>query len=209
MATKRISQTALVDEETGEILAATPEWPADIATVPVGPNTLFFKTPYNHDTNKETDRTALFCPEKTKTQQHLAEEQELKTILNKFITSGGDIMALPRPDASNYLDTTDMAIDMQSRMVTAHEVEEAWNKLTPEQRSALKDPQTMVAYVDHCLEVGDVEPLIKLGLGGAIEPIPTPAPVPAPQAAPEAPKPPTPTGGTPAPVPAATAPTGP
>jgi len=47
--------------------------------------------------------------------------------------------------------------DLQTRMITGWEVEQAWNKLSAETRNILRDPQTFVEYIDHSLQTGDLE----------------------------------------------------
>lgn len=171
----------VIDTVTHEVIAHTPP---------------FFKTPWNHDTNHEANAVALTCPEPTKTQQQFANDADINNILAKFLNTG----ELATTGAPIYQDLEE-EFDLQKKMVTAYDVELAWNALTPEQRNTLKDPQTFVAYVDHCMQTGDIEPLRELGLA---KPRPQPTgdtpggdapPPPPPKGASEAPKTP-PTGAT-------------
>lgn len=146
----------------------------------------FWKTPFNHDTDAESDRTALHCRDKTKTQQQFQAETEINNILAQFMKTGQD----PSKGAPIYQDADDI-FDLQSAMVTGYEVEQAWNKLSAEIRNTLRDPRTFVEYIDHCLERGDLDELRKLGLAN-----------------PKPPESPTPSGGTPAPDPGKEPPTG-
>lgn len=176
--------------EDGEIVDTVTYEP--IARVPP-----FWKTPWNHDTNAESDAVALECKDKTRTQQHLAADTEVAAILAKFQQTGEAPGAATQP---RYMDVEEL-FDLQDQLVTSSQVEEAWNALTPEVRNTLRDPATFVAYVDHCMERGDIEPLRKLGLA---KPAETP-----PATTQEPPKPPTPAAGTPAAAPAEKAPPGP
>lgn len=177
MAKKVTEDGEVLDEITEEVIGMAPP---------------FFKTPHNHDTNKDALTSALYCKDKSKTQQHHAAEADINNILAKFIQTG----ELATTGNANYGDAT-KEFDLQNSIVTADQVEQAWNALTPQQRNTLRDPKTFVEYVEHCLETGDLEPLRELGLAKAVEPPPTP------------PKPPTPSGGTPAPDPADKGPPGP
>lgn len=175
MATKKIANN-LVDEDTGEILAS--EDPNDFyQSVPLL-TTPFFKTPFNHDTNVEAAKTALYCKDPTRTQQHLAAEQDINNILAKFMKTG----ELNLTGTPTYIEQ-EFEFDLQDAIVTRHQVDEAWNELPTAVRNILKDPKTFMEYVDHCMRTGDIDPLRELGLAKPITP----------------PEPPKPQGGTPAP----------
>lgn len=154
----------------------------------------FWKTPFNHDTNVESKNTALTCRDPSKTQQQFLKDSDINNILRKFLQTG----ELPVTGPPTYINQEE-EFDLMRQIVTADEVDKAWNALSPEVRNTLRNPQTFVAYVDHCLETGDLEPLRALGLAN---PLPTP-PAPPPEP-PRAPAPPI--GVSPAPQPAPTAP---
>lgn len=144
---------------------------------------MFFKTPYNHDRDQESDRTGLACQDLSRTQQQFANDADINVILAKFMKTG----ELTTTGAPNYQNIEE-EFDLQRQMVTAWEVEVAWNKLPVAVRNILKDPKTFADYVTHCLETGDLDPLRELGLANPKPPEPT-----------------TPPGGTPAPGPSETA----
>lgn len=171
---KRITEDGeILDEVSREIIARVPP---------------MWKTGFNHDTDAESLATGLECKDPSKTQQQFAKEADINHILAKFNATN----VLPTIGEARYEDLADEEVDFQNRMVTSWEVEQAWQQLTPEQRNTLKNPATMVEYVDHCLQTGDFDDLVKLGLATKKTP-PAPAPV--------APDPATPpAGGTPAPA---------
>lgn len=180
MAKKITEDGEIIDLVTYEVIAMAPP---------------FWKTPHNHDRDKESLAHGTACLDPSKTQQQFLKDADINTILAKFTQTG----ELPITGQATYGDADDR--DLQDRIVTAWEVNEAWEKLSPEVRNTLRDPQLFVEYVEHCLKTGDVEPLQKLGLAPPPEP---------PKTDPEPPKPPAPpVGGSPAPTPAAGAPTSP
>lgn len=141
--------------EDGEIVDVVTEEPAGFI-----PN---FKTPYNHDRDQAARETALTCLDPSKTQQQFANDADINAILRKFTETG----QLPTQTGSPVYQDIDKEFDLQDQMVTGAEVEEAWNALPAAVRNILGDPQKFVAYVDHCLETGDLSPLQELGLAKA------------------------------------------
>ena len=132
----------------------------------------FFKTPWNHDLDKETDRTGLACADPSKTQQQFAKDADINVILAKFMNTG-ELNLTGTPTYQVY----DKEFDLQDQMVTAYEVEQAWNALPIAARNILKDPKVFADYVEHCLETGDIDPLRELGLAKPKEPeVVTPPP---------------------------------
>ena len=134
--------------------------------------TVFFKTPFNHNRDDESQRTATTCLDPTKTQQHLAAEADINNILAKFLKTG-EINTVGQPQ---YMDIAELT-DLQDVIVTSAQVEEAWNALPAAVRNILRDPKTFTDYVDHCVQTGDLEPLRELGLTAKPEPAePVPPP---------------------------------
>lgn len=156
-----------------------------VMPLPISAAAPFFKTPYNHDTDHESLTSALVCADPSRTQQQFAKDADINVILAKFRETG----ELPQTGAPQYLDVGDDEESLQDRMVTSHQVDQAWSKLTPEQRNTLKDPATFVAYVEHCLETGDLTELRKLGLANPLPPQETPEPLKPGAGAPPAPVP--------------------
>lgn len=142
---KRITEDGeIIDEVTHEIVAMQPP---------------FFKTAHNHNRDVESLAHSQANNEPSKTQQQFAKDADINNILAKFQQTG-ELNLIGTPI---YRDIAE-EFDLQQKMVTAAEVEHAWNALSPEVRNTLRDPKTFADYVEHCLEVGDLEPLRKLGL---------------------------------------------
>lgn len=147
---KRIANQ-LVDEETGEIMAT------EVTVAPI-----LWKTPYNHDTLAESQRTALYCEDPSKAQQQFKDEADINKILAKFLKTGDPTILNPYA-APQYRDL-EAEFDLQDHMVTAYQVEQAWNALPKEARAILGTPAKFVEWYDHCLETGNVEGLRDIGL---------------------------------------------
>lgn len=154
MAKKITEDGEIIDEVTHETIWHTPQQ---------------WKTPFNHDTNTESLSSALRCKDPSKTQQHHAADADINNILRKFMDTG----QLPTTGQPRYMDV-ETEFDLQNSMVTASQVEEAWNALPAAVRNILKNPATFTQYVDHCLETGDLGPLEELGLATKQEPLTPP-----------------------------------
>lgn len=120
-----------------------------------------FKTPYNYDHEKECARTALYCRDPSKTQQHGKDEADINVIVDRFLKTG-TLPAVPMPPSyENFGDI----FDFQSAMDTLKAATDSFNALPANVRSRFdNDPAKFVAYVDHCVEREDLEPLEKMGL---------------------------------------------
>lgn len=126
-----------------------------------------WKTPYNHDTDAEAAATALDCKDPSKTQQQFAKDADINNILAKFLNTG-EMNLIGTPV---YMEIADEETgDLQDRIVTQYQVEQAWNELPAAARHAFRDPKVFLDYVDHCMATGDLEPLQELGLAVKPEP---------------------------------------
>ncbi|QCQ84982.1 internal scaffolding protein [Blackfly microvirus SF02] len=163
----------ITDEVTHQVIAMAPP---------------FWKTPYNHDRDHESLSSGLACLDPSKTQQQFAEEADINNILRKFMQTG-DIALTGTP---TYQDL-EKEFDLQESIVTRAEVEKAWNELPANVRNILKDPKTLVDYIDYVAKTGDTDSLEDLGLMPKKEPPKTPekppetkaGPIPPPPVAPE------------------------
>lgn len=152
MAKKITEDGEIIDEITYETVAVAPP---------------FFKTPWNHDTDKEAASVRLACLDPSRTQQQFARDSDINNILAQFMKTGDpNLLGVGNPIYRDILEE----FDLQSVIVTGWEAQNAWNALPAEVRNTLKDPQTFADYVDHCLERGDLEPLRALGLAPKLEP---------------------------------------
>lgn len=167
MAKKITDDGEVIDEITHEVVARAP---------------IFFKTPFNHDTDAESLATALTCRDPSKTQQSHLADSDINNILRKFMATG----ELPVTGQAEYGERDER--DLQELMVTGYDVEQAWDKLPIEAKAILQTPKKFVEWYDQCLETGNLDGLRQIGL------LP-------PEEASEPPKPASPPGGSPAPAP--------
>lgn len=146
MKTKVTEDGEVVDIVTDEVIARTPP---------------FFKTPWNHDTDQEAAKSACCCRDSSKTQLQFQSDADINNILAQFLkTRDPALLGVGNPIYRDIMEE----FDLQSTMVTSHEVQVAWEALSPEVRNTLKDPKTFADYVDHCVQVGDLSNLQALGL---------------------------------------------
>lgn len=155
----------IIDENTYETVAMAPP---------------FFKTPWNHDTDREAANVALECKDPSRTQQQFAKDADINVILAKFLNTG-ELNTTGAPVYQN----AEEEFDLQTSMVTSYQVEEAWNELPTAVRAVLGTPKKFLEYVDHCVSTGDLEPLRELGLTKQEAPKPTFTGTPAPGTAEE------------------------
>lgn len=141
-----------------------------------------FKTPWNHDTDFESERTATYCPEGSKTKQEFKEESDINVILERFMRGGdGPPPVLPE----HFLDLTGRTTyyDMATKIADANKT---FYMLDAETRANhLNDPNRWADAVVKATEEGDKDELRALGLD-----VPYPTAPPTPPTAPIAPKPP-------------------
>lgn len=122
---------------------------------------VFWKTPYNHDTTIEAIRTGTSCKDESKTQQHQKEEADINTIVGRFLKTG----QLPQVPVPPTYQNFGEIFDFQSAMDTIKAATDSFLALPANVRSRFEnDPAKFVAYVDHCLEREDLDPLREMGL---------------------------------------------
>jgi len=138
-----------------------------------------FKTPYNHDTDAESDRYALTCLDETRTQQHQKDEADINEIVRRFGVTGH----LPLIEMPPLLGEFEDTFDFLSAMNTLAAAKHSFAQLAPEIRASFNnDPHAFVAYCDAAVEAGDLDQLRKWNLA-----VPEPQPETAPKAPPAAP----------------------
>lgn len=133
----------LIDDETGEIL-----------------DEVFFKTPYNHNTNAETDRVALTCKDKSLTDQSFAVEVDINTIINKALRT----KEMPNQIPGDFGDATAIPTLFEMRTKIA-ENNATFYKLPAHIRAQHQnDPSQWELQVLTAVQNQDTKELKKLGL---------------------------------------------
>lgn len=148
--------------------------------------TPFFKTPFNHDTIKESTASGQFNNEPTKTQQHQAEEADINTIVRRFGVTG----TLPQvPVPPTFGDFTN-AETYQDQMNVIARANASFYGLPADIRSKFQnDPIRYTDEVNTALENADLDALNKMGLELKLRPGEPPKLQALPPAPPEPPKP--------------------
>lgn len=153
-----------------------------------------FKTPFNHDTNFESDRTGTLCREESMTKQEFRDEVDINTIINRFLKTGEPP---PMPLPEHFVDITSRLSfkEISEELAAANA---AFYKLPARIREQSNNsPSTWADNVAKAIRKRDGEALQELGLSIDVR-------------APEEPdQPATPSGGTPAPEPQKGAPSAP
>jgi len=120
-----------------------------------------WKTPFNHDTNFESERTGLFCKDPSLTKQEFKEESDINVILERF-QRGGDLPPPVLPEHFTDLSERPTYFDIQSRLAQANT---AFYQLNAKIRSEhLNDPARWADAVVAATNAQDGDALLRLGL---------------------------------------------
>lgn len=171
-----------LNKDTGEITESNPFTKVDLP---------FFKTPYNHDREAESDRTALLCNDQSLTKQEFKEETDINTILNRFLKTG-EPPPMALPEHFDDLSGRRTYFEMQTQLAEANA---RFYTLPASTRADFANqPAQWADEVVLRLEKGDVEGLRDIGFDIELKEPQKAAPAPAGAANGG-------TGGTPAPEP--------
>lgn len=120
-----------------------------------------WKTPYNHDTNFESDRTSLYCKDPAKTKQEFRDETDINVIINRFMKTGEPPpIALPE----HFMDLSQRTtyFDMASRVAEANKL---FYELPATKREEFQNnPNLWADAVVKATNQGDYKTLEELGL---------------------------------------------
>lgn len=168
------NRPAILDTETGEV---TPVDRTNVQAIAI-----LWKTPYNHDTLAEAERTGTVNTEPSLTKQEFKEETDINNILARFARTG-DLPAAVRPEDFQDISEKKTFLEIQSAMA---EATQQFYKLPPDIRArANNNPAIWADQVMEAMADNDAKKLTRLGL--EVKP-PEEAP-PAPPTPPTPPKP--------------------
>jgi len=104
---------------------------------------VFFRTPYNYDTNKVSDETGLRCLDASLTQQQFKDEADINTIVDRFLRSG----VMPSPvTMPQYIDYEGV-FDFQTAMNVVRAADENFMRLDAKVRSRFNNsPQEFLEF---------------------------------------------------------------
>lgn len=126
-----------------------------IGTVPP-----FWKTPYNHDTMSESNRTALTCPEDSLTDQSFKEDADINTIMER-VKQGAQI---PVPLPEHFGDAFSIPTLLEARTRIAENNATFYN-LPPNIRAEfLNDPARWEDHVHRQLVDQNFDEVERLGI---------------------------------------------
>lgn len=126
-----------------------------------------WKTPWNHDRDFESERTATFTPEDSLTKQEFKEEVDINVLLDRFLKTGQPPPIVMPEDFADLTGRTSY-FDMASRTA---EVNELFYLLPAKERAEhLNDPARWADAVVLAYEHGNVAALNKLGIAATEKP---------------------------------------
>lgn len=122
---------------------------------------VMWKTPYNHDRDKENTRLATHCPEKSRTQQSFKDQQDINTIVARVLKTG-ELPNIPAPPQYEDLTTRQDYHTMLNRIA---ETNGLFYKLDAELRAEYNnDPGSWLQDVNEKINAGELQPLREMGL---------------------------------------------
>lgn len=119
-----------------------------------------WKTPWNHDTNFESDRTALYCKDESLTKQEFKDETDINIILQRFLRTGEPP---PMPLPEHFADTSGKTsyFEMASKVAEAND---RFYLLPAEKRAEFaNDPNRWADAVVTAVETNNRDQLAELG----------------------------------------------
>lgn len=120
---------------------------------------IFFRTPYNYDTNKVSDETGLSCPEPTLAQQSFKDDADINVILERFNITGELPSSSREPQYGDFLDSP---VDYKQALDVVMSAQSSFNELPARLRSRFdNDP---AKYVDFVMDDKNRDEAIELGL---------------------------------------------
>lgn len=120
-----------------------------------------WKTPYNHDTNFESDRTALYCADPSLTKQEFKEETDINFLLERFMQTK-ELPPVVLPE--HFMDNTQQPtyFEMQTKLAAANSL--FYQQPASVRSEFLNDPARFADAVITAMETGNKEWLEDLGI---------------------------------------------
>lgn len=106
--------------------------------------TPFFKTPYNHDTNAESDASGLECKDPSLAQQHFKDECDINVLFARYLETG----EMPQVQQGlSYGDFTGI-FDFQTAMNAVRTAEGVFQQLPARIKNRFdNDPQKLLQFL--------------------------------------------------------------
>ncbi len=144
----------MIDKDTGEIIG------------------VFCRTPYNYDTDAESNRTGLACEGPSKTQQQFKDEADINVIVERFLKSGEIPQQTPFPQQTEFVES----FDFQTSMNVIVQAERSFMELPAKVRARFQnDPQQFMEFMH---DPANIDEMVKLNLATTRPKETTPEPTP-------------------------------
>lgn len=120
----------------------------------------FFKTPYNHDTTAESNRTGLKCEDPSRTDQSFKEESDINTVMERIKQGAQPPVPLPEHFGDAFAIPT--LLEARTRIAESNA---AFYNLAPKIREEfLNDPSRWEDQVIKDVANGNLDNLERMGL---------------------------------------------
>lgn len=125
---------------------------------------VFFRTPYNYDTNQVSDLTGLMCEDESLAVQSAKKETDINHIMSVFAKTG----QIPATSKQPLTFDIEGVFDFQSAMNTIVNAQRAFSALPSNIRSRFaNDPARYIAF---CENPDNLDEMRKLGLAVSAKP---------------------------------------
>lgn len=126
--------------------------------------TIFFRTPYNYDTDKVSDETGLACLDPSLAQQSFREDADINVILERFNITGELPSNTREPQYGDFLDSP---VDYKSALDVVMSAQSAFNDLPARVRTRFENDPSK--FVDFLSDEKNRDEAIELGLLNATQ----------------------------------------
>lgn len=141
----------IINEDTGEIMPA------------------FMRTPYNFDTDANSDQTGLACHDKHRTDQQFKDDADINVIVERFGVTGERPPTMQWPEEAEFMET----FDFQTSMNVIRKAQEAFGELPAKVRARFdNDPQKYMQFFN---DPENAHEAVRLGIATKREEPPKPA----------------------------------
>lgn len=121
----------------------------------------FFKTPYNHDRNRDSDESALLCLDESLTDQSFKDDADINIVVERFLKTG----QLPVPIPEQFGDAIGKPSTWLEIQQTLADNNATFYRLAPEIRAEfLNNPALWMDQLEKDVLAGDIDNLERLGM---------------------------------------------
>lgn len=119
---------------------------------------MFFRTPYNYDTDEVSRETSLVCEDESLAVQSERDDCDINTIVRRFGLTGSLPVGVRRPEYGDFVGVS----DYREALEALEAADASFYAMPAEVRARFEnDP---ARFVDFCSDVSNVDEMIKMGL---------------------------------------------